>query len=98
MNNQICEAIQGKCIIEFYYKGGTRIVEPHCYGIHKTTNNEVLRAYRVGGYSESESIPPWRLYRVDEISSLTITDEKFDTARDGYNPDDSAMSDIFCHI
>jgi hypothetical protein len=37
MNNKIAKAISNKQVIQFYYEGGIRIVEPHCYGLHKTT-------------------------------------------------------------
>jgi len=98
MNNEICNAIANKNIIEFYYKGGTRTVEPHCYGVHKDTHNEVLRGYQIGGYSESRELPYWRLYIVPDMSGLRITDNLFSNPRPGYNPDDSHMSQIFCNV
>jgi predicted DNA-binding transcriptional regulator YafY len=93
----ICSAIESKKVIRFYYKGGFRRVEPFCYGV-STTGNEVLRAYQTGGYSESGNPIGWKLFRVSEISNLTLTDEHFDGVRPGYNPDDSAMTTIYCHV
>jgi len=98
MNSLICNAIAKKNIIEFYYKGGIRRVEPHCYGIHKDTGNEVLRGFQIDGYSESKKIPYWRLYIVSEMSGLRITDDLFLSPRPEYNPNDSHMSTIFCNI
>ena len=99
MNTQICQAIASKNVIEFRYKGKwIRLFEPHTYGIHKDTNNEVLSGYQLGGFSESGNLPDWRLFRVSEITSLTITQDKFLSPRPGYNSRDSRMSRIFCTI
>lgn len=98
MNNEICNAIENKNVIEFFYKGHKRIVEPHCYGTHKNTNNEIFRAYQVGGYSLSGSVPDWRLYIVSEMSGLIITDIQFENPRHGYKKNDSEMSKIFCQL
>ena len=98
MNNEICEAIKNKRVIEFSYKGHGRVVEPHCYGIHKDTNNEVLCAYQAGGYSSSGEKPPWRLYIISEMSGIVVTDNQFENSRDGYIKNDSRMSKIFCQI
>lgn len=98
MNKDICEAIGNKSIIEFFYKGYKRVVEPHCYGIHKSTNNEALYAYQVGGYSSSGKKPPWRLYIISEMSEIVVTDKLFENPRLGYKINDSRMSMIFCQI
>jgi len=98
MNKQICDAIKERQLIRFYYEEHQRIVQPHTYGIHKDTGNEVLRAYQVGGYSSSGNIPGWRLYIVSKISNIEITDEIFENSAPGYRKNDSAMSYIFCQM
>jgi len=95
MRPELCDAIHSQQLVFFYYRGGFRAVEPHCYGI-STAGNEVLRAYQVEGYSESGEPIGWKLFRVSEISSLTIMAEQFVGPRPEYNPDDSAMQTIFC--
>ena len=35
MNQEIIEAIENKNLVEFYYDGELRVVEPHCYGLSK---------------------------------------------------------------
>jgi len=97
MNQMICSAIQSRQVIRFYYNGGFRTAEPFCYGV-STAGNEVLRAYQTGGYSESGNPVGWKLFRVSEISSLTTTGEKFFGIRPDYNPQDSAMTTIYCHV
>ncbi|MEM5871894.1 MAG: hypothetical protein QW051_03405 [Candidatus Aenigmatarchaeota archaeon] len=98
MHKLICEAIKSKRIIKFNYDGFERVVEPHTCGIHKATGNVVLSAYQVGGYSSSEKIPYWRLYVVDKITDLEITNEIFIEPRPGYRRGDSRMSIIYCEI
>ncbi|MDH7554073.1 MAG: hypothetical protein QHH74_10475 [Spirochaetota bacterium] len=98
MNKLLCEAIKSKKIIRFYYEGYERIVEPHAYGIHKDTENEVLRAYQIGGYSSSGKIPVWRLYVVSKMINIIITDDSFEHPRPDYKMNDSMMSKIFCQI
>jgi hypothetical protein len=98
VRTEVCLAIQSKKIIKFYYKGGTRFVEPFCYGIHRTTGNEVLRGYQIGGYSESGETQGWKLYRDEEISELVITDDAFSGSRPNYNPNDKAMRSVYCSI
>jgi hypothetical protein len=94
----ICEAIKSKKIVKFNYEGHERVVEPHAYGIHKDTGNEVLCAYQVGGYSSSGKSPYWRLYDVSKMTNISITGEHFDHLRPGYKMNDSRMSIIFCQI
>ena len=89
MNPEICEAIKLKRIIRFNYSGGLRTVEPFCHGV-STAGNEVLRGYQTSGDSESGDPVGWKLFRVSEISNLTITNELFSGTRPGYNPNDSA--------
>jgi len=96
--NKICEAIENKKVIEFVYKDNKRIVEPHCFGIHKDTNNEVLRAYQVGGYTSSGQNLPWRLYIVSKMSGIVVTDRQFRNPRPDYKRNDLDMSKIFCQL
>lgn len=99
MNSNICKAINNKSVIEFSYKEHRRVVEPHCCGILKNTNNEALRAYQVGGYSSSgKEESPWKLYIISEMSGVIVTDKQFENPRLGYKVNDSRMSMIFCQI
>ena len=98
MNNDICKAIKNKSVIEFSYKGHKCVIEPHCYGILKSTNNEALCAYQIGGYSSSGEKPSWRLYLISEMSEIVVTNKRFENSRLGYKINDSRMSMIFCQI
>ena len=95
-NDILSQAITDRIVIQFTYDGQIRIVEPFTLGYHKDSNNLVLSAYRVGGYSKSHNEPPWRLYLVDDISNILLTEKKAESYRSGYNSRDSRMSLIFC--
>jgi len=94
MNGIIEEAIQNKKIIQFSYKGELRIVEPYAYGV-SSKSNDILRAYQVEGGSSSSNDLGWRLFTVNKIENLITLDDKFEPTRDGYNPEDSAMVEIY---
>lgn len=95
MNSNICDAIENQYVIEFYYEGELRIVEPHCYGL-SSKGNEIVRGYQIGGYSSSGKMG-WKLYDLSKITGLTVTFNTFH-AETGYKPGDSAMSTIFCEL
>ncbi len=97
MNTAICAAIKSQAVVEFYYDGGFRTVEPHCHGI-STAGNEVLRGYQTGGYSRSGNPVDWKLFVVAEISHLRQTGATFSANRPGYNPADRGMRSVHCHV
>jgi hypothetical protein len=97
MNSLLCKAILEKKVVRFYYAGGYRLAEPHCYGVSKD-GNELLRVYQIGGYSESNNPSGWKLLRLDEISNLSSTEDSFPSPRPAYNPNDPAMASIYSRL
>ena len=97
MNTLLCDAIRSRRVIRFNYNGGYRTAEPYCYGISRK-GNELLRAFQTGGYSESGNPVHWKLFTVEKMSNITISDEEFSGNRPEYKPADSAMEDIYCNI
>ena len=97
MNGVICEAIEKKRLLQFSYGDLTRIVEPHLFG-RKTSGNDVLSAYLVGGYTESDNEPYWRNYVVEEMEFVVMLDETFAGAKKGFNPNDDSMETIYCRL
>jgi len=76
VNQDLVQAISGKHLIEFVYKtGGSRIAEPHDYGISKGV--ECLLAYQISGESSSRSPHGWKRLAVDDIHQLQVLDRKF---------------------
>ncbi|MGY5846815.1 hypothetical protein ACW6QP_05300 [Salegentibacter sp. HM20] len=95
MNQSIIEAIENREILEFYYDGELRVVEPHCYG-ETTAGNEGLRAYQVDGYSSSGRMG-WKLYNLSNARNIQSTEENFNVRHD-YKKGDSGMSSIYAEI
>lgn len=92
------DAIEQRREIEFAYEGLPRIVQPAAHGIHKTTGNEILRGYQVGGASSSRPLPDWRIYLVSKIQSLVVSERTFLNEPPDYKSDDSAMQTIFSQL
>jgi hypothetical protein len=97
VNTTICQAIQAKRILRFYYDNGYREVAPFYYGVGKD-GNELLRAYQLEGASKSGVSTGWKLFSVNEISRLSITGNFFLINIADYNRKDPIMIKCFCKI
>ncbi|HEY0426370.1 MAG TPA: hypothetical protein VGC76_01065 [Pyrinomonadaceae bacterium] len=97
MNGIICEAIEKKRLLQFSYDDLTRIVEPHLFG-RKTSGNDALSAFLVGGYTESDSAPYWRSFLVDKMEFVIMLEETFSGPREGYNAADETMVEVYCRL
>lgn len=95
MNQEIIKAVENQNVIEFYYEGKLRVVEPHCYG-ETTAGNEGLRAYQIGGYSSSGKMG-WKMYDLGKADDIDVTEDKFDVRSD-YKRGDKGMSEIYAEI
>jgi len=95
--SDVSDTISNKNLVTIYYDGkdnggkGFRIIEPLCLGYSKK-GNLVLRAWEVEGSSwsasnEGNSLPGWRLFRLDKIFTYQPTKDKFVVSRPKYNPD-----------
>ena len=92
----LCRAITGRMLIQFKYDGRSRIVEPFCCGV-SSAGNYVLRGFQIRGADKTKPLC-WRLYELSEMSQLNITQHTFEGKRADYQPNDSAMNDIFCRL
>ncbi len=92
----LCRAITDKHLVQFKYDGRLRVVEPFCCGI-STAGNYVLRGFQIRGSDKTKPLC-WRLYELAEISQMSVTQHGFKRKREDYNPEDSAMTKVFCRI
>jgi hypothetical protein len=96
----ICSAIGSRRVIEFYYHGGYRTVEPFCLGVVRSgeADNESLICYQTGGLSELKEAVGWKLYRASEMEDIEITRERFNGDRPGYDPANIDMTTVYCWV
>lgn len=97
MNATIVSAIQNRRVLSLSYKGVSRVVQPHAYGV-STAGHEVLRCYQVAGGHSSDKPHDWDLLLVSGISALRDTGETFSSAAPGYRRGDKGMSTIYAEI
>ena len=98
MNPLVCSAIRHRRLVTFYYDGGRRIVEPYCHGA-SATGHDLLRGYQTAGYSRSGAPEGWKMFRLDELSGLAMTDEVFAPTRPEYDASrEEKMATIYCRV
>jgi hypothetical protein len=93
----ICEAIRARALLEFLYHNRRRVVAPYCCGVSGRGAN-VLRAVQLRGESASGGLGFGKLWTVAEIADLRMLDEVFTPDDPDYNPQDRAMTRIYCRI
>ncbi len=91
------KAIAEKRVISVFFhgEGGHRLLEPFLLG---TTENgiEALRSFQIGGYSNTFNTYGWKIFRVDCIASIEITEAEFSPSRPDYTPDDPVIHNVIC--
>lgn len=93
----IATAIQRRSLLSFTYDGFRRTVEPHTYGMD-TKGHMALRAYQVGGGSESGAHVGWKLFHVQEMFNVSIQVQTFAGPRPGYKRGDKAFASITAQL
>lgn len=90
-------AIHNKQLLSFTYDGYSRTVEPHTYGVD-TKGHRALRAYQVGGGSDSGEFTGWKIFHVNEMRGLSTLPAQFAGPRHGYKRGDKAFSAIHAQL
>lgn len=104
MEKKICSAIDSNTFLEFEYDGHCRVVKP--FKLFKSRDGEIaMEGVQVGGKSESGSMPFWRTFNIEKISSIEETggpnsvhgsDRVIPDTEDKYNPDDDRYEEVIC--
>ena len=87
----ICEAIRGKQIVSFVYKGSLRTVEPHLFG-YDTKGELTLSAWQLSGGTGQD----WRYFQLSKISYFATTGTNFQALRPKYIPTDPYFRQVLC--
>jgi hypothetical protein len=93
----LCEAIRKHFLLEFEYDDRLRVVAPYCYGL-STRGEDVLRAIQVRGGSAEGGYGFGKIWTVAKIKKLQMLEEVFVLNDPLYNPQDSAMTRIYCRV
>ncbi|MFC1917311.1 hypothetical protein ACFLXH_01490 [Chloroflexota bacterium] len=96
----LCMAVHAKQLVEFYYHGGSRLVEPYCVGVSLPSDrvdNEVLICYQTSGYVEIGESLGWKMFRLVEIMEAKIIKQTFQM-RSEYDTDIPGMVTIRCCV
>lgn len=96
MDNRIIQALQNQQLLRFYYDGGERVVEPHCYG-QTTKGNEAIRALQVRGYSSTGTLG-WKVFKLAAATSIEVLEEVFENPRSDYKRGDKGMTTIYAEV
>ncbi len=96
MNGLITAAVEQRRLIKLAYSAGSRIVEPHVYGLDGG-GRELLRCYQLAGESASRERAGWKLLQVDSVAGVEVLDVRF-VLRAGYNPDDPTIREVLACI
>lgn len=101
-NDDINDVINGHNYVVVNYDGddgthkGKRMIQPVAYGL-TTAGNPVIRAYESFGDTKT-SVPRWKYFRVDRISSWKNTGKKFLEPAEKFNPDDDRSMSVVYNI
>lgn len=93
MDDTIISAISELRLLEFRYKGSSRIVEPHLFGL-STKGSKCLSAFQLTGGSGIS----FRQFHIDEMSAVTALDEKFEGPRPDFNPADRSFLSVIASL
>ena len=91
----MCEAIREHRVLEFVYGEKRRVVEPYCHGV-TAKGADSLRAVQVGGQGSGFGFG--KMWTIDKMTDVHLTERTFVPDDPSYNPDDSAMVRIHCRV
>jgi hypothetical protein len=81
VDGQLRFAIAGKRLLELTYKGSTRLVEPHDYGVQKGKVRLFAYQLRSTFVQPGKSAMGWRMLDVPSIERCVVTDQTFKGSR-----------------
>lgn len=79
------------------YGGAMRLVQPHVYG-DDHAGDRLLSAYQVSGGSASGASAGWKFFRMDRVTSIALSEQRFHSPRPEFQRDDGAFAQIVCQI
>ncbi|WP_043344844.1 hypothetical protein [Belnapia moabensis] len=96
MNGLIVAAIEQRRQLKLVYSVGSRIVEPHVYGL-ASNSKELLRCYQLAGESASRRRAGSKLLRARSVVAVEVLDVRFEP-RAGYKPGDPPIREVIARV
>ena len=94
---QACEAIAKARRLALTYAGHDRVIEVHVAG-YTRQDEPLMRAWQVRGGSESGEPVGWKMFRMQDVSTMRLTAERSLAPRPDYEPSDPAIVRIVCQV
>ena len=92
-----CEALKTHRVVELNYGGYTREVEVHAVG-WTPIGYPAARVWQLKGGAERGERTGWKLLRLDEPDSATVTHVHSAAPRRGYRRGDAGLERIVCEL
>ena len=96
MNGLVVAAIGQRRLLKLAYTAGSRIVEPHVYGLDGG-GRELLRCYQLAGESAPRERAGWKLLRAGDVAAVEVLDVRFEPRVD-YKREDPAIQAAYARL
>ena len=95
--NDIVRALEERQVaLITYVSGETRTVQPHAI-VRKPDGTEILEAYQVRGFTETDSEHGWKSFEVARIETFEVLPERFEPRRD-FRPVSSSSGQVIAAV
>ena len=95
--NDIVRALEERQVVLItYVSGGPRTVQPHAI-VRKPDGTEILEAYQVRGYTETDSEHGWKSFEISRIDTFELLPERFEPRRD-FRPVSSSSGQVVAAV
>jgi len=92
MEETIRTAIAERRLLVFRYSEMQRIVQPHILGVDRGGHLS-LSAWQIAGTGVG-----WRLFHLDHVATLALSEKRFRGSAQGYNPDDPSFVRVLARL
>lgn len=97
MHPTIIEAIKQHRVLNVFYDGYNRKVEPHTYGIN-SAGHEAVSCYQVGGGSASGNPEGWKMLLTSKLDKAVLTELTFSPRTSPSPWADKPMRQVYAQV
>jgi len=93
----IYEAIERRHLMQVYYRGYFRVVEPHVYGCD-LRNIDVLKVYQIAGTNELGRHVGWKWFAVSGMDAVLVLSTSFPPTRPEDTLRPKVLQRVYCEV